>query len=731
MRKKLFKDWKQSIDAFDLSLRKAAPQIQSPNYLLALKEDAPAQKIDDSLFQHILGDYWGGQTGLEGYGSLEMLQYLIQIFNLQIQALDANPLCTDVERSELCQIVTGIKSDNPALYSKIRDLFQGGVAFASELQSSKELQPNLKLQKQLDAMTPGQNLMFMGGWENKDQGHALVYEIEKQKDHHFTVRIFNRGAGLEYHAEGLIEEQTRSTPFWEVSNVALDRLVSPIFSLGVQELDRPPVEGKPWEGSDIYEALISDLQGTVVLQSQSYDPKTALETLKVGHCTFLSLTGLLQRIMGKHYKRYTLDLQFKTLWDYYSQQKTALADNHFQRKFLKKGSAQLAKNGNALFDERLIRVEELTVITKALEEINEAIKKAETNPTILPKSIGINVPLPLPKKSLEEIKTFDFNSVQDSQPFNLIDVAPFNPASKNFADYCKDWQNTFASMNRNANNYPIVKEAIKDWVRKIPISWIENPATIKTLIPSPSAEDVLDSIAAVAREFWLASHQLKQHEDRDDIKLVEPIDFFTGIKLLTLGDAIGRATEIAGGNLDGLYQIQMDLLLDSTSGSALLFDPELEDHTASIKAYWDRLEPPGARAKRNHLSFFGVEAMHLGSRGNREIENSSIRRETFPWSDLMWAENYLKRSEIQEMIRQENPRLAFQPLLFQAMASLAELETSWSDDPFIKNIKDQLYYIRRNKTKFLPIAFYALRQLSKVLDWVAHPQKYHFTIKLS
>lgn len=724
---KLFKDWKGSIDAFDLSLRRAAPEIRSPNYLIALKNE-PSQQIDDRLFQHILGDYWGGQTGLEGYGSLEMLQYLIRIINLQIRELDANPLCTNKDRSELCQIVTGVKSNDPALYSAVRDLFQGGVKFTSEIDTSKNLAINQNLKNELESMFPGQNRIFMGGWTNRDEGHAIYYEIAKQKDGAFTVRLFNRGAGLDYHATGLIEEQTRSTPFWEISNVALDRLISPIFFLGMQELSHPPIEGNPWKGSDVYEGLISGLQGTVARQSQNYDPKTAMENLKVGHCTFLSLTGLLQRLMGNHFKRYSLDLQFKTLWDYYSEQKGDLATNHFQRKLLKKGSAQLAKNGQRLFVEKYVRAEELNVIKDALKEIDDAIGKAESNPTIPPKSLGIESPQQLQKTAFKEIKPFDFSDSSIGSDFQAIDVIPFDPELQSFDNYCFDfWEKKIAPVMEGKGNYPMVKEAIKDWVRKIPISWIEKPEIIKKLILTQPAERALETIASIAKEFWGASHSVNQKEDLDKIKLLESADFFTAIKLLTLGDAIGRATEIQGGSLDGLYQIQMDLLLDSTSGNALLFDPELEDQTASIKAYWDRIDPPIKREERNHLSFFGVEAMQVGCReAFRKIENSADRSETFPWPDLIWAENYLKSYETQEIIKRENPHLAKQPLLIQTMASLARLKTfmeSEKKDPFLLDVDKEIIKIDKKKTKFLPVAYYALRDLSKILDLIAHPIK--------
>lgn len=700
---------------FDVaSIREAAGVLRPPEVLSSLI-NSPPEPIDDRLFQHILGDYWGKNTGLEGYNAGNMLKYILKNFQRQIEVLENNPHCTEADKSALCQSIAGIQYKDLPVYANIKRHLELGVHLSNEFEKGpKKLRQ--AIESAIQALKPHESRMFMGGWV----GHAIVYEIEKEEDGRFIFRLSNRGDGAEYHAWGLKGEKLHGTAFFEIRGTTREHLLDPVFLKGLTEMrDSPPQTSEKWNGEDLYAGVLSALEGS--LEIKNFRPETAMEELRVGHCTFLSLTGFIHRLMKDSYGRPIIDLQFKTLWDYYQMISGSLHSDKFRRDLLKMGSAQLSHNADEAFEKNLLSSDELRYLKNHLKEIDALILWAEMNPKPFKFSIATSPLKPL-QGEFSPINTFDFQHAASSPKGFYINVLSFEPNLQKFEVDCKTWRSLFAMGNREGH-YAMTKEAIKDWVRMIPIDWLEKPKEIEAALTKERAETVLSELAEIAKDFAFSQVSLGI-QDPSRHQYVEPSDFFTVVKLLTLGDFLGRSAKVTGGDLPGLYQMDMDLLLEGSSGHSMLLDPELEDQIGRLRTYWQKIDPPQHRSSRDDLSFFGIEASPFCAgyaRRKFHNEHSLSCAPPFNWPYFAWAAKYIERPEIQHEIQKQNPLLSKQTLIFQTTAALHETMNAFDDVEF--SFKKIVENLAKTPRKFLPKPFYALWDLSLAVDLILHPGK--------
>ena len=285
------------------------------------------------------------------------------------------------------------------------------------------------------------------------------------------------------------------------------------------------------------------------------------------------------------------------------------------------------------------------------------------------------------------------------------------PSLENFASDCQLWQQQFTKMIEGGH-FIETREAIKDWTRKIPIAWIQTPGLFIHALSPAEAADTLELLAEIAKDLlWadLHTHRGIYYTDVYDctarMNTQDPETLFAMIKLLTFSDQLSKDFQDSTGvALPGLYQFDFDLLFEQ-AGSTQFFDPELEEQTSNLKAYWDRTDPPEKRAERQHLSFFGVEAnpSFTGRRLHFE-EPPYACKDTFRWPYLVWIEeNYFSRPSILKKIKNEYPHLLD---LSSRMQALEALTPSDENTPSHKEKRSQI----------LPKSYWALYDIS----WAAN-----------
>ena len=78
-------------------------------------------------------------------------------------------------------------------------------------------------------------------WASRGNGHAIVLEVVRNAGDNYGIRIYNRGAGLEYHSTAFIEHKHMAMPFVELDHVELDGLTNGAFHaflVGMTQPDR-------------------------------------------------------------------------------------------------------------------------------------------------------------------------------------------------------------------------------------------------------------------------------------------------------------------------------------------------------------------------------------------------------------------------------------------------------------------------------------------------------------
>jgi hypothetical protein len=76
-----------------------------------------------------------------------------------------------------------------------------------------------KLRKSIQGMVNDPEMrscLLFGGWT----AHTIAFEIEKQKDGKCTFRIYNRGAGIEYHRSVVTDFVKKSAPCIAIKNIS-------------------------------------------------------------------------------------------------------------------------------------------------------------------------------------------------------------------------------------------------------------------------------------------------------------------------------------------------------------------------------------------------------------------------------------------------------------------------------------------------------------------------------
>lgn len=61
------------------------------------------------------------------------------------------------------------------------------------------LEADTVLREQLASIGPSESILVPLSWFHENAGHAMMLEIEHQRDDNLTLRVFNLGAGMSYH----------------------------------------------------------------------------------------------------------------------------------------------------------------------------------------------------------------------------------------------------------------------------------------------------------------------------------------------------------------------------------------------------------------------------------------------------------------------------------------------------------------------------------------------------
>lgn len=172
-------------------------------------------------------------------------------------------------------------------------------------------------------------VLLKGGWRNESGGHAIYYEIIPDKGGEAaTFRLYNLGAGADFHAHGTLDLKEKGLPYLEFKGVKKTTLLSPLTLQALDELNGylakfmtrvkktiGSIQTREYNESDIYEGLGHLLEATETASSTEGDirPMTLQRT---GICAWRSLMAFIATKMSKEeYKHFICDIKLQSLLD--------------------------------------------------------------------------------------------------------------------------------------------------------------------------------------------------------------------------------------------------------------------------------------------------------------------------------------------------------------------------------------------------------------------------------
>jgi len=419
--------------------------------------------------------------------------------------------------------------------------------------------------------------------------------------------------------------------------------------------------------------------------------------------------------MGKtgNFERLEFEIQFKTLHDYFLQNKNRLNDERV-RKLIQKGLLSFARKTEALFKLSALTQEEVDFTERKIAEIRECVGQAEAADQRLILENTPSFDRALRQSATEE---FPVTAVKPSRPLKpylpttytaieTIQVPPYSAQT-----FLSDLKTTVAKIhvaNENGKHINAVRAA-QEWIKAIPLG-----EPFWRFMSREEAEIAMEALTALGREYYLSFLRDPQMASR-----LRTVDYLSQIKLLALGDALSRGA--LGIGFPSLYQKHFDLILEAASSDVTLYDPSWAQQIDSIKEHFEAIDPKEKRNQRNHISFFGLEnkpaypsynerwvpnpdqtclmsGERVFLRERRDIENKDCLIE---YEDLNWVKNFLQRPDTAEKIRSSFPQVALEDPIAQAIF-FAYPDADSPDAPSRKTM--------------LPPSFFAIRELSLLSD---------------
>lgn len=264
----------EKVDAWFEVIKKFQPELsREREKLVSLKN-----------FALVFGDSFIKESGLEGDITSKTYADLI------VKYLDSLP------------------SQTPST-KKIRNILHNGVGLLeSDLNTATKLRSKI-----IQTVAKDNKCVIYGGWI----GHAIVYEIEKQKNGKYSFRIYNLGEGIEFHKLTQSQYRTKAEGCVAIKDIPKKLMFKKSFLGSLSSLNRMPsdnIQGmSPQEL--LYMHLLPSLDGKEELVSSRV--KNCLSPQRSGTCPYRSLQALVANTLPKEeYAYFKFDFKMFLLNQY-------------------------------------------------------------------------------------------------------------------------------------------------------------------------------------------------------------------------------------------------------------------------------------------------------------------------------------------------------------------------------------------------------------------------------
>ncbi len=244
---------------------------------------------DSRMLFHIHADEFGKSSKLEGSKSKIAVEYLLKY----LQA----------------------KGQNRELIEQL----EGALDIRNDYVPQEPKKAQEKIQQAFALQKP---LLVVGGWTANPSGHAIYYEIIPTSDQKANFRLYNTGAGVEWHASQKVGAKTKFATYTEWQGIERKRLESPNFLEALHEQQTcetcPNSQDKTqFSAKDIYQGLKALLRPEREKQGPAASPDHLMSPQRSGICAWKSLMAFLRTKMPLgDYKRLKCDMRLQSLADF-------------------------------------------------------------------------------------------------------------------------------------------------------------------------------------------------------------------------------------------------------------------------------------------------------------------------------------------------------------------------------------------------------------------------------
>ncbi|CAK9251046.1 unnamed protein product, partial [Sphagnum jensenii] len=229
---------------------------------------------------------------LEGLGLTVPLTFLLDTYKAYFEAVQSYPDFSTNCREETC--VAGLGTSQFSEIVQKDHLLIGMLVekmeFALKLSSVPPHEMARLLDNRFENLQPKENFFFPVRWDGDPSGHAMALEIEKDVHGKMTMRLFNLGAGTQYHTRAKSED--KFLPFIEYVNIEPHRITGGAWTGFLDSLNASPPAGlKAWDDFAFYKIALASLGGE--LSSRKESTELFRESQYIGNCGVTSTLAIL------------------------------------------------------------------------------------------------------------------------------------------------------------------------------------------------------------------------------------------------------------------------------------------------------------------------------------------------------------------------------------------------------------------------------------------------------
>ncbi len=679
--------------------------------------DSTQIEVSDKLLLHVLGDFFGSGSKLEGAWSGDMLSFRLSIVRSMIAAKRAllakaaDPRQLNAELATLKHLET-LLSDAKTLLAAYRDTFEKFEA---------------AINKRLLTLTPGQSFFLPLGWP----GHTVALEVMAQSNSLYRVRLYNTGEAINgYHTFAFIGTQELVLPFIEVFDVTYRKITAKPFLRALQELSLSEGTPKAAEPVDLYETILTQLNGRS--SPHLYEKESVIEPQRSGICAYRSISAVLQQHFpdSTSFNHFEFETQLKALGDYFKGNRAHVLNEERSQRLLRKSLESFAAITTRAYKKGWIDSQELQLahtranqIAAELLEMEHltAIRQTLTAPRFTPlangyvsdsSSLSLNAPIDVSSHKV----------ANSSGPYVELDLSSWKPRASTLLTDLESYQKLFANANEKKQFLNVI-DAFNQLALVLPL--LDSDVLWKEL-PPVHVEGIIEALSKLNLDYLRAMLTAVNLDPRRTFQLKSK-EYLAQVKLLTFIDKITRQYRSQTGvTLPSLFQPQLEELLNESWSPFQLYDPEWDEQYRIIKNHWDTVDPVEQRSQRP-ISFFGFEALPAGtvtnkmrSDGQRRIFESDRHENIFrdyyqtwdggiAWQDVKWAKEWINKPEVRAKIQQQYPDLVGQNESYIAAFALFYHKYIHSSSG-----KPVLHGDRPN---ILPRIFYDVRDISWITNF--------------